>query len=420
VTPQVESPPQLATLADPALDELIPELDVAMIDVDGLNDVLPLAPPKDADSNRPLLIYDRRHPNSPAWSKLATIQHSNLVQFKFQYRTIPEDLELLRQFLRTAERSDRSEDPAIRARGILTLFEQHAAVQTDMSAVVKLIDLWVENPNLVMGAETPPTRSVQVLVNFHTYFDIGTWQTIRLLDCFVCSQTAWNLLLQVSRYEDPPARDPWMSDQRADLCACVHPLRSFHGKESTTAALLNLELQLCGPNPRDPSTSDLRHAPSKTDLTWEKVTKPTREDLFFHNNVWARPDIHWQYTRSTTKQREIHPFAPVASWLDAILQARSIQQKGEQGAILLRKPPTWPESCPFFCLAVFDANVDFFTERSLGQMLDQALLAKDIYVVTDGENKPRPFGDVDYRASQLWANILGGRAAAETPWPALQ
>lgn len=417
MTPQVESPPQLATLADPALDELIPELDVAMIDADGLDDGLSLTQPTDADNSHPLLKYDKGHPNSPTWTKLATIQNSNLVQFKFRYRTVPENLGSLRQLLRTA---DRSGDPAICAREVLSLFEHHAAIQTDMAAVSKLAELWVEDPTLVMGAEFLPTRSVQALVNFHTYFDIETWQTIRLLDCFVCSQTAWNLLLQVSRYEDPPARDPWMSDQRADLCACVHPLRSFHGKESTTAALLNLELQLCGPKPRDPSRADQTHDLSEMDLSWEKVAKPTGEDLFFHKNVSVWLNIHWQYTRSTTKQREIHPFAPVASWLDSIFQARSIKQKGEQGAILLRKPPIWPESCPFFCLAVFDANVDFVTERSLGRMLDQALLAKDIYVVTDGESKPRPFGDLDYRAGQLWSNILGGHAAAETPWPTLQ
>lgn len=422
VTPQVESPPPLATLADPALDHLVPELDVAMIDMDVFDDDLQQVPPMIADSlddsvprtgsiypdtSQALLRYDKSHPNAPKWTELGTIQHSNLVQFKFQYCMIPDTFASFCQFLTDA---NEPENLAALAREILSTFESNYSILTEISTVTELAELWVEDATLLKGLENSSNNLVQVIVKFNTYFDIGSWQTIRVLDCFVCSQTAWNLLIMVSRLVDPRANDPWMSDRRADLCLHVQPLKTLHGKDATAAALQNLDTVLCIPASADSA---------KTGLIWREYNDfPEENQFIFRGNLWQRVDDSWRYFRWTSKQRELHPTSSGPLWLQSMIQTHKM--KSTYGAILLRKPPTWPETCPFFCLAVFDPVVDFESERKVGRLLDQVLLANDIYVVSDDESKPRTFSDVDFRACHLWSNILAGDALAETPWPVMQ
>jgi hypothetical protein len=401
-TPQVESPPQLASLADPDLDELVPELDDTMIDADDFDDDLPPAQPKDADNLHALLKYDRSHPHAPPWTKLATIQHSNLVQFKFRYCTIPEDLGPLRQLLSC---TNTSKDLAVRAGVILSMFEGHTSFPTSVSAIAQLAELWVEDAAIVTGSATepPPSKPVQAILIFNTYFDIESWQITRLLDCFVCSQTAWNLLLQVHQYENPPAHDPWMSDQRVDLCEYVQPLKFLNGKDSTTAAMLKLDMLLCAPKSHDLSHSG---------LTWKEPPNNPGDDWFFRKELLFHTEHHLQSSYCATKRLPL-PLTPSSPlWL---YSPHSIP--GEHSAILLRKPPTWSD-CPSYCLAVFDPVIDFANERQLGRMLDQVLLAKDIYVVADGARKPGTFDDADFRACKMWSDILAGRNSSEELWPA--
>lgn len=92
---------------------------------------------------------------------------------------------------------------------------------------------------------------------------------------------------------------------------------------------------------------------------------------------------------------------------------------GEHVAVLLRKPPTWHESCPSYSLAVFDPIVDLKNASSPGRRLDEVVEDKDIYAITDGNNKPRGIGDIDRQAWSLWSKILQGEESTGGPWPAL-
>ena len=406
MTPQVGTPPQPPTLNESTLDELIPDLDIAMTDVDGPDEDSLHSLQENVNNDHRLLRYDKSHSDSPIWTKTATIQHSNFVKFKFRHSTLPEDLGQLRKLLSAA---DESVGLAVAARKTLSLFECHGAVQTDMASIDRIIDLWLGPIDLARtGPEICSEGSVQVRFGFHTFFDIESWQTVRLLDCFVCSQKAWNLLLQVSTYENAPAQDPWMTDQRADLCAYVTPLRDFHGEESITAAMMKLELQLCRPDPSDISNSVLK---------WEESTRFPVEDLFFQRDDWEHLHIRQQHVCVTTQGQELRRNDISAQWLQSMLQTQGTI--GKNGAVLLRKPASWPESCPFFCLAVFDPHADFDDQQSLGCTLDKVVEDKDIYVVTDGERKSRPFAQADRRAVEFWSSILKGEVLPGTQWPGL-
>ena len=402
MTPQIETPTELPVLDDPTLDELMPDLDVAMTDVDGSEEDTLQRLRENVNNDHRLLRYDKSHSNSPVWTKTATIQHSNFVNFRFRYSTIPENLGQLRKLL-SALAADESVSLAMAARKTLSLFECHAAAQTDMAGIGRIVNLWVGPTDLaITGIDIRSEGSVQVRFGFHTFFDIESWQTIRVLDCLVCSQKAWNLLLQVSTYENAPAEDPWMKDQHDNLYMYVTPLRYFHGEVSITAALMKVELQLCRSNL---NTSDLK---------WENSTRFPVEDLFYQRDDWEHLRMRQQYVYVTTQQRELVPNDLIAPWLQSMFQTQATI--GKNGAVLLRKPSSWPESCPFFCLAVFDPQADFENEQSLGCILEKVVEDKDIYVVTDGERKSRPFAWADCRAVEFWSSILKGDVPPSTPW----
>ena len=406
-TPLIEKPAEPTLRDAQPEDELLPYSDAAMLDVDSFNDDDATTLPNHMDKNHKLLKYDRRHRDAAIWTKLATIHHSNLVRFTFRYFEIPEDLSPLRELVETL---NGFEDLATSARETLSLFESQSSLQTDMAAIAIAAETWTGDSNFLMaGIETPSDRPLQARIAFHTFFDTESWQTVRILECFTCSQKAWNLLLQVSGYKNPPTQHPWMSDQRVGFSAYVTPLRYLHSKRSVTAALLNLEMQLCGPESPDASSAD---------LAWEASAKFRREDLFDRNDhLEAGPGRHHGYARSLTIQWELLSTVPGVFWLDSMLEASSL--KAEHDAILLRKPPTWPASCPFFCLTVFNRDVNFEDERSLGQLLETVLDSEDIYIVKDGDNKITSFSDLDRQSTKLWLQILKGSEQADTMWPLL-
>ena len=411
-TPTDITAPVLDVFSLPGDEEIRHELDSVMLDVDRPEEEeeeegeegegeAPFRPLTLAKDDHRFLRYDKRHSDPPAWAENATIQHSNFVRFVYRHYSVPEDLENLALFLNNIDVADES---AISAIEVLNLFQDPSTFDTSLDEVLALEGSWTGN----CEASTLPTSRdlVRTRISFQTYFDVESWQMVRVLECSTCSQEAERTLNAMAgrSYEyfasqEHVAHDVW---------SLVEPLRSLHGRRSVIAAMLKLDLKLVVTRPGDSNAL-------KT--CWSSCEGSGITTMFGKLDATNVDELHQSHVRYQAAECEIRPTESVASSLDSIFDTKGI--KGASGAILLRRPPTWVRSCPYFCLVVFDPNIDFENELSLGRRLNQVVQAKDTYGVAGGGGRPRKLDDIDREALKLWSFILQGDAPADTPWPPL-
>jgi hypothetical protein len=405
-TPPNATPPALDSSNGATDEEIRHDLDSVMLDADSLREEeeereAQTRPSTFAKNDNHLLRYDNRHSDAPAWTRNATIQHSNFVRFVYRYYSVPEDLETLALFLSSVDEAD---ELAVSATKILTLFQDPSAFDSILDEVLALERLWT---GICETSMLPNSRDlVRTRISFRTFFDAENWQMVRILECFTCSQEAEHTLNAIAgwAYENSALHDHGAHDLRS----LIEPLRSLHGRKSMIAAVLNLDLQLFVTRPEDSNTQE---------TCWNRCEGSVIRSMFEKLDDTNLDELLQLHVRYQAKECEIRPTASTASWLDSILDTKDI--KGHCGAILLRKPLTWSECCPTFCLVVFDPIIDFENGPSLGRRLNQVVHAKDKYGVAGGVRRSRKRDEVDRKALELWSSILQGDAPPDTPWPTL-
>jgi hypothetical protein len=224
-TPTNATPPALDSFNGPTDEEIRIDLDSVMLDADSPGEEeeergAPARPPAFAKNYHHLLRYDSRHSDAPAWTRNATIQHSNYVRFVYRHYSVPGDLETLALFLSSVDETD---ELAVSATKILTLFQDPSTFDSILDEVLALERLWTGICEISMLSN--PRDLVRTRVSFRTFFDAENWQMIRILECFTCSQEAEHTLNAIAgrAYENSASHDRGAHDLRS----LVEPLRPY-------------------------------------------------------------------------------------------------------------------------------------------------------------------------------------------------
>jgi hypothetical protein len=120
--------------------------------------------------------------------------------------------------------------------------------------------------------------------------------------------------------------------------------------------------------------------------------------------------------RSSNLIEELLPGTLLPPFLVPHLRVRG--NFGVCGAVLVKKPFSRSESCPTYCLMVFD-ETDFGDERRLGETITQVASSGDIYEGGFSGHLERVTSpsESDKSAFRLWADILCGEAPGDADWP---
>jgi hypothetical protein len=400
------SSPEISELIDLTSD--LPEDDAEMQDChldEGNNEVVSLVNPIDHHS---LLRFSSTHNTSP-WSKHATIRHSNLVLFSFHHFAVPEDRRVLETCLNSFGMSGGIPQAA---KCLLELFEEANAVTIPTDGIHQLENLWTRNgPRLVPGKDCP----IRARIMFRTYLEVNDWHLVRELSCATSSLLAIRELMKIADKEWPTPPNNWEFHRCPCLIADAEILRSLFGKDSMVSAANNLCLRL--------EPSDLNNA--EAHLRW--VGASDIEDLDSRSHFWTALGLgrfshestlgpHTLSLHKSSVLEEVRPGTSIPTSLAPLLPMRSKSFKN--GAILLKKSLSSPESCPTFCFLVFD-NASFDDESGLGDKIIRACNSGHFYIgsLNGGELKKIHLSESDEQAVRLWADILMMIEVPDAEWP---
>lgn len=315
------------------------------------------------EMSHPLLRWANGPQSSTPWTYNATIRHANMILLCFRLLEFPEKRESLEAFLRTIS----PRQPAsVSARAVLELMlDEDLSVQLTNFAIAQIENEWVGTSQESVDGHGRPVR---VHLHFSTFFNETNWQIVRTLDCIVCSKAAIKALAEVGNVSDhmrttrqPPA---WTPGRRPSLMETTKSLRSLWGKESVTTALsrLSLHLQLIRHDDQSFEYCWVARPPGQADLP--EVLR-TRDGLT--QRMQSDPTTLQPCLRHSSELTKILPGARTPLSLQRL--TRSHESVDNQGAVLLRKPSSWPRTCPSWCLLVLK-TIDFQDEAGLGKILD--------------------------------------------------
>ena len=366
----------------------------------------------DKNGEQPLLRFSSRRNDSKHWTKHATIRHSNLVLFSFRHVAVPEDRETLRAWLNLSNATD----GAAQQNMLLScLIQETNAMTITMNGVLQLENKWTGTNH-----ETSSEHGTPVLawIWFQSYFRTCDWQVVRELSCLTVSMPAYNELVAIAGIPWSPLPD-WTAHQE---CPCLttdaESLRSLCGKESAISAVSNFVLRL---------QSFIRED-GEAHLRWERESnnedsRAVAESHHLWKMVSSRCSLHVPRPsfRSSELLEELLPGKLVPPSLGRVFDIDILSRASrmcKEGATLLTKPPSWPASCPTYCLLILN-QTDFDDEPHLGRMLVLACNGHTAHIPGhNGTFESRVLATLsEMTAIQLWTDILYGLNPTDTEWP---
>jgi hypothetical protein len=352
------------------------------------------------DDCHPLLRFSKGRHNSTHWTRNATIRHSDLVLFSFRHFAIPEELEALKLSLRRCQ-PDSSIKTA--ARNVLQFIaEELAAATITMDGISQLENLWTQTEDpIVLDTEEP----IRAWFSFQTFFRSRDWQLVRLLSCVTCTQRALEAVATIADANSwmPRSLLDWTIHRCPCLFNAVLSLRSLCGKDSAAGAIGTLALNL---------KRDVQDIP-ESHFQWAKLSA-LNQDECDANMLNETLLVGNRFSRESSKLTELLPGRPASRFLSALLRAPTIVDA--QGAILLKKPPSWPEECPTFCLLVLGES-NFDDEPRLAGAIKQAMRAGATYGIRVDESGSSEMAMSDEVCLNLWIDILMGKMPVDAAWP---
>jgi hypothetical protein len=335
------------------------------------------------------------------WSRHATIRHSNLSIFSFRHLAVPEERKALEACLNSFHMDEGMTNAA---QCLLELLSYKNAVTITMNGIHQLENLWTrKSPHSAPTHENP----VRARILFHTFLRPHDWQVVRELSCVTSSQRATEELMKIAGKRWHMFSDNWTIHHCSCLITDAQSLRSLRGKLSMNSAAHNLHLHL------EVSEQDS----AAVHMRW--VMPPNVEECEGKLGLWERLTSDSPHYRPFDLQHssvleEVLPGRSIPLSLAGLLQVPS--DFGLHGAIILKKPPSWPASCPGFCFMVFD-ETSFDDEPGLGAKILQAYKARDLYVFQRNGAVSSGRSELNRSAVRLWADILMGRKSPDAQWP---
>lgn len=235
---------------------------------------------------------------------------------------------------------------------------------------------------------------------------------VRTLSCLTSSVLALQGLMRLAGKAWSGALNDWTVHRSHCLITDTQSLRSLSGKLSMISATANLTLHI----------GNSRRNDSEGHLQWSKVPNAEEDDEIF-DDLWTASSLNCS-SDSPSPNVDLHH----SSLLEEVLPGRCLPPSlahifstwpsnfGLHGGILLKKPPSWPASCPTFCFMVFD-NTSFADVMGLGNKILQTYRAGDLYVVRQKGGGGSGRSGSNGAAIEAWTDILLGREVSDVRWP---
>jgi hypothetical protein len=349
----------------------------------------------------PLLRFQTTNPQPNHWTRYATIRHSDLVLFSFRHFAIPEDLETPETSLESFN-TPGGIPQAANDLSIILLHTTHGVTIT-INGVHELEAIWTRKPHVVSFDNDRPVRA---RIIFRTYIRPRDWQVVRELTCITASQPAIKKLFRIAGRVSLGGS----SDGIVHRCPCLltdaQCLRSLTSRTSTTSAAYRVVLCLQAPG----------HGDADAHLNWITWPQSGDEGAILDRFGSAMSSLHAGGSRLVPgllysgAMEDVAPGRSITSSLAPLLRLGS--KIGKEGAILLKKPLSWPATCPTFCLMVFD-NASFDDEPALAQKIIFVYRANDVYVVRHIGSRGGVVTKSDESAIATWTEILMGERAVD-------
>lgn len=336
-------------------------------------------------------------PETEHWSRHAVIRHANDVLFVFQLLSLPDSQDKLTAVLTSISFS---RDPAQTARKLLTLLEGTNHVSIYRSEISEVEAWWTETHN----GQEPQSDDEMVVAHFafQSYFHQNDWQLVRKLTCVSVSPRAVAMLTQIAATlmdDHVPTRGRYYRLEHQFISA-TSPLKHFTCEKSAKAAVSNLHLFL--------QRTSAVHRSGTASWEWQESSQQMHDASLIWTSLGRTNDSRLLSIISTSSMhRTVRQEAP------SMFQPRlKLGPKTQMiGAFLVKKPAFWPQSCPEYCLVVFDQS-DIQDLDCMARKVADALSHQSFF-----QECGRGVPEADRLALTHWSEILSGNKPVASPWP---
>ena len=304
--------------------------------------------------------------------------------FRWKTLDIPEEESILVELLSALEGSDRVKSAANYLWHVLTDVEHTSRVS--LKTVSELLHGSTEQRVSEFAHEEP----IATLVVCQRRLVETSWQVTCSFWCITCSQSAARLLAMLAGLTE--SEKFGLAYWRAHDCECLIPmvgsLSKLDGKASAAAAVS--EDTYCAVPSRSESNSG--------HLEWKKAdSRVLKPRLVFLDSLFR----HIEGARRTTLPEMVSRFVSSIPLNPQLFDTSGLD--GVHG-VLLKRPDTWPDSCPLWCFLTFGTD----QHESIGMQIAGAHAKRAGYAA----------GDWDLEDDQFltrWAQDMAGvRQSTET------
>lgn len=327
------------------------------------------------------------------WSQHAVIRHANDVLFLFNALYLPENQDDLITLLVS---SSIGSDITKAAGKLVMLFRARNQILTRKGTIRQLEAFWTNsNGPREITANDDDGDIIIAHFSFESYFRQGDWELVRKLTCMVASSNTIDKLARISGIGHPVVHD-YRGDlkcSRDNIFNAMLLLRDLSFEGSAKGAISHVHFNL-----RQDSASLEKGRPQ---YEWEKSTRQIRDALCILANIES-------FVRVSTSEKRGQARLPTQNGMFDLKFEPSIQTVG---AFLVKKPESWLDLCPKYCLVVFDQS-DIQDHRAMASKVSNAVSHQSLFYEAG-----RGPSLADTRALTLWIEVLSGEAPLDSSWP---
>jgi hypothetical protein len=294
-------------------------------------------------SSHTFLQWAIGHAQSPLWTRIGSIRHSNIVQFEFQC------------FVNSG--NARLADENIKVDGSSLYMTLHAhAVTISAGQLDDIASSWTTKFLPISGLRSAGT--VRVTFFFQTYCDESSWQIKRVLNCIIWGE------------EELPVLDRCETE---DITKVMLQVRAIHERDSVSLALQATGLVL-QQNREDGGLGWKSFAQIPLLVDAFNTLRHLEVGVYHRDMILGRVGFSSRLLWIDTDPDSQHHYKPAAWEQDA--------RRGD--SMLAIRSSSWPDICPKFCLFVLP-RTGHESPSDLRRLLEEAVSMKNFY------------GDSDYR-----------------------
>lgn len=292
------------------------------------------------------------------WARKAAIRHSNRVELGYLQITIPEQIPLLKDCLKSCFPSFSGKEAARKL--LISLEDDNLAFTSSVKATH-----WQGNR---LNELVLPIRA---LLYMRSGLRPQDWQLTRRMICILCSVEAVQGLSKIAEYSPSITRSPHHNDdiQYERFREALNSLNLIGGSRSADLALKRHQLCL----------RDVGDGAGSSNFKWSEfsphkdggVTGAELEGVLSHTLKYQGvpiPNHLKQYIKKKVDLFIVPPSGDQQSPVATVIQLSNFRTNG----ILIKRPKAGlAEAAQEFCFLVMDENICFNDDFALGQLLDE-------------------------------------------------